>query len=49
MGCGDECPLVNAARREEWQIPDPKELPANEYRRIRDLIETKVRELLGTI
>ena len=27
MGCGDECPLVHAKRREEWQIPDPKELP----------------------
>ena len=47
MGCGDECPLVNAKRREEWQIPDPKELPAEEYRRIRDLIETKVKELLA--
>jgi arsenate reductase (thioredoxin) len=49
MGCGDECPLVLAERREEWQIPDPKELPAEEYRRIRDLIETKVRELLASI
>ena len=27
MGCGDECPLVRARRREEWQIPDPKHLP----------------------
>ena len=25
MGCGDACPLVLAKRREEWQIPDPKE------------------------
>src|SRR5438128_213918 len=23
MGCGDECPLVRAARREDWGIPDP--------------------------
>jgi protein-tyrosine-phosphatase len=30
MGCGDEgCPLVRAKRREEWDIPDPKELPAD--------------------
>ncbi len=49
MGCGDECPLVNAKRREEWQIPDPKDLPADEYRRIRDLIEQKVKELLATV
>ena len=27
MGCGDACPLVLAERREEWNIPDPKELP----------------------
>ncbi len=49
MGCGDECPLVNAKRREEWQIPDPKELPPEEYRRIRDHIEQKVKELLAGI
>lgn len=24
MGCGDECPFVRAKRREDWQIPDPK-------------------------
>src|SRR5690349_8141358 len=23
MGCGDECPLVRAGRRIDWQIPDP--------------------------
>ncbi len=49
MGCGDECPLVHAKRREEWQIPDPKELPADAYRHIRDLIESKVKELLTTL
>ena len=27
MGCGDECPLVLAKQRVEWQIPDPKEMP----------------------
>ena len=47
MGCGDECPLVKAARREEWQIPDPKEMPAEEYRAVRDLIERKVKALLA--
>jgi arsenate reductase (thioredoxin) len=47
MGCGDECPRVLAKRREEWQIPDPKDLPAEEYRRIRDLIESKVKDLLA--
>ena len=50
MGCGDEgCPLIPARRYEEWGIPDPKELPAERYREIRDLIETKVKELLGRL
>ena len=49
MGCGDECPLVKAARREEWQIPDPKEMPAEDYRKTRDLIEAKVKALLADL
>jgi len=47
MGCGDECPLVRAKHREDWQIPDPKDLPAEEFRKVRDLIERKVKELLA--
>lgn len=46
MGCGDACPLVRAARREDWQIPDPKHLPPDEFRAVRDLIQRKVQELL---
>ena len=49
MGCGDECPMVKAARREEWQIPDPKEMPAEDYRKVRDLIEAKVKALLAEL
>ncbi len=49
MGCGDECPLVNALHRADWQIPDPKELPPEEFRKVRDLIAGKVRELLATL
>ena len=49
MGCGDECPMVRARRRESWDIPDPKDLPADEFRRVRDLIEAKVKELLGRL
>ncbi len=47
MGCGDECPLVRAKQREEWQIPDPKDLPPDKFRAIRSLIEQKVRSVLG--
>jgi protein-tyrosine-phosphatase len=49
MGCGDECPLVLAKRRVEWQIPDPKELPLDEFRVVRNLIEEKVKELLRSL
>jgi protein-tyrosine-phosphatase len=50
MGCGDEgCALVPARRREEWGIPDPKEMPAEQYRQVRDLIEQKVKDLLARL
>jgi protein-tyrosine-phosphatase len=47
MGCGDECPMVRAKRRESWDIPDPKSLPPEEVTVIRDLIGMKVKELLA--
>ncbi len=46
MGCGDACPLVRAGRRVEWNIPDPKAMPPDEFRAVRDLIDARVRELL---
>ncbi len=46
MGCGDECPLVRAKTREDWGIPDPKTLPPDEFRKIRALIESKVKALI---
>jgi len=49
MGCGDACPLVAAERREDWDIPDPKNMPPEQYREVRDLIERKVKELLATL
>ena len=47
MGCGDECPLLRARRREDWGIPDPKALPPEQFRAVRDLIEQKVKALLA--
>jgi protein-tyrosine-phosphatase len=49
MGCGDECPLVLAGRRLEWQIPDPRDLPPERFREVRDLIGAKVKELIETL
>src|SRR5229473_1709584 len=49
MGCGDACPLVRAKRREDWNIPDPKDLPALEFSAVRDLIENKVESILAVL
>jgi protein-tyrosine-phosphatase/SAM-dependent methyltransferase len=49
MGCGDECPLVHARRRVDWQIPDPRDMAPDQFRGVRDLIEAKVKELLATL
>jgi len=49
MGCGDACPMVRARVREDWQIPDPREMPPEQFREVRDLIGRKVKELLGRL
>ena len=46
MGCGDECPYVWAKRREDWDVPDPKDMAPKEFRIVRDLIERKVKAML---
>lgn len=49
MGCGDACPSVRAHLRADWEIPDPKHLAPDEFRRVRDLIEAKVKALLASL
>ena len=49
LGCGDECPFVRAKRREDWGIPDPRDMKPDEFRAVRDLIESKVKELLTSL
>lgn len=49
MGCGDACPLVLAKHRYDWQIPDPREMPPEEFRKVRDLIAEKVKALLADL
>jgi arsenate reductase len=48
MGCGDECPVVPGARREDWPLPDPKGKPIDEVRRIRDAVRAQVAGFLAT-
>jgi protein-tyrosine-phosphatase len=49
MGCGDECPLVLAKRRVDWQIPDPRDMSPDQFRGVRNLIEAKVKELVQSL
>ena len=46
MGCGDSCPWVPARVREDWALPDPRDMDDDGYRAVRDDIERRVRALL---
>jgi arsenate reductase len=46
MGCGDECPVVPGAKRDDWPLLDPKGKSQAEVRRVRDEIRTRVRGLI---
>jgi arsenate reductase len=48
MGCGDKCPYVPGLRRDDWPLRDPKGLPTEEVRAIRDDIKSRVQDLLRT-
>jgi len=49
MGCGDACPWVPAKRREDWALPDPREMDDDGYRRVRDDIDARVQTLLASL
>jgi arsenate reductase len=46
MGCGDECPFVPGLRTDDWPLADPKGLPLDDVRAIRDDIRRRVLGLL---
>lgn len=46
MGCGDECPFIPANNREDWALPDPKQMPPEEFRKVRDEIQQRVKDLI---
>jgi arsenate reductase len=47
MGCGDECPYVPGLRRADWPLTDPKGLPVDEVRTIRDSIRLRIESLIA--
>src|SRR4029078_8923187 len=49
MGCGDACPCTPGKRYVDWALPDPKDLPINEVRAIRDDIAQRVAVLVDEL
>ena len=49
MGCGDECPFIPAKHRLDWQIPQPKDMDKEEFRKVRNMIEENVKDLINKI
>jgi protein-tyrosine-phosphatase len=49
LGCGDACPWMPAKKFIDWEIPDPKEMNEQDFRKIRDLIKQKVAGLIGSL
>lgn len=49
MGCGDECPWIPAERCEDWALPDPREMPPEQFNQVRDEVERRVLDLLGSL
>jgi arsenate reductase len=46
MGCGDACPVIPGKRYIDWDLRDPKDLPLDEVRAVRDDIEHRVTDLV---
>ena len=49
MGCGDACPWMPAKKFIDWDIPDPKDMNKEDFNKVRDLIESKVKSLLASL
>jgi arsenate reductase len=49
MGCGDACPWMPSKIFLDWEIPDPKNMNSDDFRKVRDLIKEKVINLLSAL
>jgi len=47
MGCGDACPWMPAKQFVDWNIPDPRDMDPDEFRKVRDMIKEMVKKLIG--
>ena len=49
MGCNVECPNVPCQHREDWGLSDPSGGPIEDYRKTRDIIKEKVKDLIQRV
>lgn len=47
MGCGESCPVIPGAKREDWPLQDPKGQSADAVKRIRDEVRERVRTFVA--
>ena len=49
MGCGDACPYVPGKRYFDWDLEDPKDMPIEQVRAMRDDITARVQKLVSEL
>ncbi len=49
MGCGDQCPVVPGAKRDDWPLEDPKGKPVERVREIRDDVRDRVAAFVAAL
>lgn len=49
MGCNVVCPFVPCDHSEDWGLTDPSGGPIEDYRKTRDMIKEKVKELIKRV
>jgi len=48
--CSEEdCPVTPGVRRIDWNLPDPKDMPLEQVRQLRDEIEIRVEQLVDEL
>jgi arsenate reductase len=49
MGCGDACPYIPGKRYLDWDLADPKGLPLDDVRAVRDEIRVRIDTLVAEL
>lgn len=45
MGCNVECPTLPCSHREDWGLDDPSGKPDEEFHKVIDIIESKIKSM----